>query len=292
VPPRRYRDAYLRAETYAKLLQLKVALGKRSVGDVVEELLKGFTVSTVTPPVNTVKPPVLTGDSPVSTVKLTESTVSPNVSTGGPPVSTVNQDGGCGDGELVRRVESLERGLAELRGALDVLARELRGLRDSVNAYTGKTDQVLQRLSQVVETLEHVAEALGQQGPATGGKASGSEEASGRGRRSGRDACEVLEREGVVYESDIAGKIKNRDAFFAKLRRACGAVVLETAKERVAVRPALWEEFRNRLTSLTTSDEGRISKELGEGGFRLFKVLREGGIVYYDSTGKRWVVVG
>lgn len=231
MPPRRYRDAYLRAETYAKLLQLKVALGKRSVSDVVEELLRGFTVSTVTPPVNTVKPPVLTGDSPVSTVKLTESTVSPNVSTGGSPVSTVNQDGGSGDGELVRRVESLERGLAELRGALDALARELRGLQDSVNAYTGKTDQVLQRLSQVVETLEHVAEALRQQGSVTSGKTSGSEETSGRGRRT--DACEILEREGIVYESDIAGKIKNRDAFFAKLRRACGAVVLETAKERV-----------------------------------------------------------
>jgi len=285
VPPRRYRDAYLRAETYAKLLQFKVALGKRSVSDVVEELLRGFTVSTVSPPVNTVKVTV-------NTVKPPVSTVNPNVSTGDSPVSTVSQGGGSDSGELNRRVESLERGLAELRSALETLTRELRGLQDSVNAYTGKTDQVLQRLSQVVETLEHVAEALGQQGPAAGGKASGSEEASGRGRRSGRDACEVLEREGVVYESDIAGKIKNRDAFFAKLRRACGAVVLETAKERVAVRPALWEEFRNRLTSLTTSDEGRISKELGEGGFRLFKVLREGGIVYYDSTGKRWVVVG
>ena len=285
MPPRRYRDAYLRAETYAKLLQFKVALGKRSVSDVVEELLRGFTVSTVSPPVNTVKVTV-------NTVKPPVSTVNPNVSTGDSPVSTVSQGGGSDSGELNRRVESLERGLAELRSALETLTRELRGLQDSVNAYTGKTDQVLQRLSQVVETLEHVAEALGQRGPATGGKTSGSEEASGRGRRSGRDACEILEREGVVYESGIAGKIKNRDAFFAKLRRACGAVVLETAKERVAVRPALWEEFRNRLTSLATNDEGRISKELGEGGFRLFMVLREGGIVYYDSTSKRWVVVG
>jgi uncharacterized protein YukE len=208
----------------------------------------------------------------------------------GSTAGTVGRGGGSDDGELVRRVESLERGLAEFRGALDALARELRGLQDSVNAYTGKTDQVLQRLSQVVETLEHVAEALRQQGPVAGGKASGSEETPGRGRRT--DACEILEREGIVYESDIAGKIKNRDAFFAKLRRACGAVVLETAKERVAVRPDLWEEFRSKLTSLTTSDEGRISRELGEGGFRLFKALREGGIVYYDSTGRRWVVVG
>jgi predicted CopG family antitoxin len=50
MPPKRYKDLYLREDTYIRLQQLKVALGKRSLNDVIDELLKVFTVSTVNSP--------------------------------------------------------------------------------------------------------------------------------------------------------------------------------------------------------------------------------------------------
>ncbi len=42
MPPKHYRDAYLREETYKQLLQLKAIMGKRSVNDVIKELIEVY----------------------------------------------------------------------------------------------------------------------------------------------------------------------------------------------------------------------------------------------------------
>jgi len=127
MPPKRYRDVYLREEIYKQLLQLKAILGKRSVNDVVEELLKYFTVNTV--------------NSPVNTVKLTVSTVKPTVSTGeltvSSPVNTVNSPVSTGESPVNTVTDELDHTNEVFLKELD---KRFKRLEDLINVYTGKTD--------------------------------------------------------------------------------------------------------------------------------------------------------
>jgi EAL domain-containing protein (putative c-di-GMP-specific phosphodiesterase class I) len=62
-------------------------------------------------------------------------------------LTSANESQDQASDELVKRIEALEQ-------RLDVLAKDVRKLQDLIIAYTGKSDQVLQRLSQVVEAFE------------------------------------------------------------------------------------------------------------------------------------------
>ena len=115
MPPKHYRDVYLREETYQKLMQLKAVLGKRSVNDVVEELLKCVTV-------NTVSSPVSTGKVTVSTVKPTVSTGEPPVSTVSSPVNTVKHGEDPSNGELLERLDALEMYMLRSLGNSETLS--------------------------------------------------------------------------------------------------------------------------------------------------------------------------
>jgi hypothetical protein len=106
--------------------------------------------------------------------------------------------------------------------------------------------------------------------------------------RSEKDACKVLATEKVIYESNIAGKIKNLDAYFSKVVEECGAEVLEVKDQRVAVEPNFWNEFKEKLSTLNTNDESTIKKVLGVKGHKLLKTLWEGGLIYYDSINSKW----
>jgi DNA repair exonuclease SbcCD ATPase subunit len=287
--PKHYRDVYLREETYQKLLQLKAVMGKRSVNDVVEELLKCVTVNTVSSPVNTVsftvstvKPTVSTGDSPVSTVS--------------PTVNTVKHGEDLDSNELVKRLESLEKSVAELREAVSALEKGLKDFtrkqQDLLNAYTSKTDQVLQRLSQVVELLQQVAESLRQGSEKVSEERQRvSEESVKKARREKVDACERLKRELAIFESDIADRIRDRDRFFAKIENVCGGIVVEGLKERVAIEKSFWQQFLEKLSKIDTSDDEKIKKSLDSLEYKLFKALKESALIIFDATAKKWIFV-
>jgi len=286
MPPKHYRDVYLREEIYRQLLQLKAVMGKRSVNDVVEELLKYFTVNTVSSPVNTVKLTVNTGKVNVNTVK-------PNVNTGDSPVSTVSsnvntvkQGEDTNSNELVKRFESLEKSIVELREVVSVLEKGFkvftRKQQDELNAYTSKVEQILQKQGELVEKLEVLEERVK--------KLEGDVTQEKEVRRGRWDKCEILRKELIIFESSIAHKIKNRDSFFASLERDCGAEVIEAKDQRVAVDPNFWNEFKEKLNTLNTNNESVIKKALGAKGHTLLKTLWEGGIVYYDSVNKKWVL--
>jgi len=295
MPPKHYRDVYLREETYQKLMQLKAVLGKRSVNDVVEELLKCVTV-------NTVSSPVSTGKVTVSTVKPTVSTGEPPVSTVSSPVNTVKHGEDPSNGELLERLEALEKSVVELRDAVNALAKEFKDFtrkqQDLLNTYTSKTDQVLQRFSQlievaesrderldkVVELLQKLVEFLKQ------GSAKVSEEkqrVSGKSARRREDKCENLKKELVLFESEIYGKIRDRDAFFTSLERDCEAIIIEGARERVAVEKSFWQQFLEKLSKIGTDDD-KIKKILDNVEYKLFKTLRESALILFDAVEKKW----
>ncbi len=104
------------------------------------------------------------------------------------------------------------------------------------------------------------------------------------GRKTG---IERLREEKIVYESQLPPRLQ-RDRFFNYLERE-GAVVIYLSKERIAVDPDYWREFRDKLFNIVDSDdEEEIKKILGKKGFELFQKLREESIIYYDPRKRKW----
>lgn len=110
---------------------------------------------------------------------------------------------------------------------------------------------------------------------------------STRRRRGKTRAIDILRDEKVMYEADIAGRIRDRDAFFGRLRKD-GAVVVETAKQRIAVDPDFWDEFKKKLEKADTTNDEVLKEQLGEDGLKLLRVLREEGAVYFDGVERKW----
>ena len=168
----------------------------------------------------------------------------------------------------------------------------IRKFEDLINAYTSKIDLIMTRLSEVIERLDslesHIKAVESTQPPKTSptervvGKSSTTES------KPKKDLCKILESEKVIYESNIAGKIKNLDAYFSKVAEECGAEVIEAKGQRVVVEPNFWNEFKEKLSSLNTNNESTIKKILGAKGHKLLKTLWEGGLIYYDSVNSKW----
>ncbi len=193
------------------------------------------------------------------------------------------------------------------------LAKFRRGIEDLLNPTTGKIDDMRGKLATIIELLEGIVERLREvdskidkvaaqplqpeaqpaQTASRGGRGGpaarvGAEAQQPRRRRT--SAIEILKEQKVMFESDITGKIKNRDAFFERLRKD-GAVVLELARQRVAIDPDYWNEFVERLKSLNTNSEAEMEKVLGKVGMRLLKELMQSTLAYFDATTKKWELI-
>jgi len=105
-------------------------------------------------------------------------------------------------------------------------------------------------------------------------------------RRRYKTGIERLKEEKIVFESKLPPKIQ-RDRLFAYFERE-GAVVLKLSKERVAVDPDYWREFKQKLLDLSTSVEEEIKSLLGDRGFELWKALYSDNAIIYDSRVKKW----
>ncbi|MEM1796878.1 MAG: CopG family transcriptional regulator, partial [Zestosphaera sp.] len=102
-------------------------------------------------------------------------------------------------------------------------------------------------------------------------------------------AIEILKKQKIIYEADIAKKIRNRDAFFDRLERE-GAVVLSLKDQRVAIDDEFWSEFVSKVESLTTDKDSEIAKILDKQEVALLKKLSESAIAYYERSKKKWVI--
>ncbi|MCS7108398.1 MAG: hypothetical protein RMH77_03575 [Sulfolobales archaeon] len=169
------------------------------------------------------------------------------------------------------------------------ISKVQRFLQDMVNPFTAKIDEVARRLSNVFEVLDELSEKvknLEEDVKSIKGKPE-PQLPPQQPREVKKSAIDVLKDQRVMYERDIASKIRNRDAFFDRLRRD-GALVFEVKGQRVAIEPSYWSEFRSQLESLTTSNESELRDKLGKVGYNLLKTLWEGGLIYYDSISKKW----
>ncbi len=164
-----------------------------------------------------------------------------------------------------------------------------RVLQDMVNPFTAKIDEVARKLGDVVEVLDDLSErvrSLEEEVKSIKGKTE-THLPQQPPKEVKKSATDVLKEQKVMYEKDIASKIRNRDAFFEKLRRE-GAVILEVKGQRVALEPSFWQNFKSSLESLNTTDESEMKEKLGKVGHNLLKTLWEGGLIYYDSINKKW----
>ena len=175
-----------------------------------------------------------------------------------------------------------------------------RTIQDSINPFTGKIDRLAQTVAQLVEALQAVQDQLTEinkkldtlmrmmesQKPAA-------QPSEKQRQPAKRTAIEILKDQKVLFESEIADRIKNRDAYFAKLRRE-GAIILEGETERIAVDPDFWQEFLYVLDSVNTNNEDEIRKLLESRDklmWRLFQALKKSALIYYDASKKRWLLI-
>jgi hypothetical protein len=155
----------------------------------------------------------------------------------------------------------------------DELARSLeRKITDLLNPFTAKVDELAKRVAELQAKIEILAQQI-QQKPA--------------GEKPKKGAMERLAEEGVIFEADVAGKIRNREAFFEKLKRE-GAVVLELATQRAAAHPDFLKSFLKKLESINTDDESKLKKQLSEKELMFLKELRDSGYAVFAK--ERWRV--
>lgn len=170
-----------------------------------------------------------------------------------------------------------------------------RRVQDLVNPYTSRIDEIARRTADVIERLEALEQKLHEveqkvrtaERPYQAYRSEFREER--RERR--RSAIEILREQGVIFESEIARRIKDRDTFFSKLERE-GAKILDLQGERIAVDSVFWENFIEKLSSIDTSNDDEIKKMLAPLEYKLFTRLRESALIYFDATQRRWNFVG
>ncbi len=207
--------------------------------------------------------------------------------------------------EAIRQhlLDSLEGEVPEMKEVRQVAATQIsredisklqRSIMDLLNPYTAKLDELSRRLGTIIEILENLTERVAnlensvkeiREGYVA--KVEVPHEVKHRERRS---ALDFLREQKVMFESEITGRIRNRDAFFERLKRG-GAVVLELSTERVAVDPEFWEEFKKKLSELNSNLERDMIKVLGKEGTALLKALMHDAQVYFDATRKKWVLL-
>ncbi|AEM38717.1 hypothetical protein Pyrfu_0848 [Pyrolobus fumarii 1A] len=228
---------------------------------------------------------------------------------------------------LYERIGSIVRSILQEEGvsSIDVerlLSRLERKIHDMINPWTAKVDRLAQQVAELNERLEALEEEVkklkeeaakqrehirshgeaAQHIAAHGGVGGRVEVARrhasyhgvhGEGeeirhRRRRRTAIEWLKEQGVLFESELM-RLRDRDAFFEKLRRE-GAIVIELPNERVAVDREFWERFKERIQGLPTVREDEIRALLDEPMFKLFQRLKEAGLIYFDASEGAWKV--
>ncbi len=162
-----------------------------------------------------------------------------------------------------------------------------RRIQDLINPWTAKIDQLASKIADLYERIEALEQRLNEV----------TNEVKELTKRTHyhaveqrivkrRSAIERLKEQGVVFESEVKW-LRDRDLFFDRLRRE-GAVIIDVGGERVAIDKRFWENFIDKIEKLPTSNEEEIKILLTEPQFKLFKKLREAGLIYFDSTKKCW----
>jgi len=191
---------------------------------------------------------------------------------------------------------------AKTKGVLEKLILVIdRKIQDKINPFTSKIDDLARKYADLLERVESLEErvaALQQKIASMEGEERAqqarhrhamarSERSESKRERRRRSIMEILKEQGILFESDVAGRIRDRDTFFLKLQRL-GAIVLELRNERVAIDPDFWKEFVEKVQSISTNNEEDIAKVLNDRELRLFRALRESALIYFDAVSSKW----
>ncbi len=101
-----------------------------------------------------------------------------------------------------------------------------------------------------------------------------------------KTGIERLREEKVLFESKLPPRIQ-RDRLFAYFERM-GAIIIKLSKERIAVDPDYWREFKEKLNEISTNKEEEIASILGSPGYELWRALYLDNAIYFDPKSKKW----
>ena len=171
--------------------------------------------------------------------------------------------------ELDKLKTKLERYLQdELNKRLTILE----SIRSQVTELYEKVDELTQRIENIESSVKEASVKKPQP------------------TKSYKTGIERLKEEKIVLESELPPRIQ-RDRLFSYFERS-GAVVLKLSKERIAVDPEYWNEFKsNLLNAVSSNREEDIKRALGDKGYKLWKVLHEDNLVIFDFKTKKWKLV-
>lgn len=102
-----------------------------------------------------------------------------------------------------------------------------------------------------------------------------------------KTAIERLREEKIVYESKLPSRIQ-RDRLFSYFERM-GAVVIKLSRERIAVDPDFWRDFKQKLLNeLSSNREEDILSVLGDKGYMLWKTMYTDNMLVFDPKARKW----
>ncbi len=102
-----------------------------------------------------------------------------------------------------------------------------------------------------------------------------------------KTAVDRLREEKIVYESKLPSRIQ-RDRLFSYFERM-GVTVLKLSRERIAVDPDFWRDFKHKLLNeLNSNKEEDILSVLGDKGYGLWKTLYTDNMLVFDPKAKKW----
>ena len=185
-------------------------------------------------------------------------------------------------------IHNLQRIVTTTGDLLNSYSQVLNDIRLKLTELIGKVDDLESRVNELSAKLGESKIQAAPKPEAVPHEARESPRERSKERRT--SAIEILKKQKVMFEADLASKIRNRDAFFERLRRD-GALVLSLTDQRVAIDPEYWQGFLSKLKGLDTNSEKEIHEVLGKVGSELLKALSKNALAYFDATKKRWVVL-
>ncbi|MDK6029313.1 hypothetical protein QPL79_08055 [Ignisphaera sp. 4213-co] len=167
-----------------------------------------------------------------------------------------------------------------------------RRIQDKINPFTSKIDELSRKYGEFIERLEAIEEKLKSLEEKVAIYQQGIEKTAAKKAKeiSKKSAIDILREQKVIFERDIATRIRDRDSFFSKLERE-GAKVIEGKDERIAVEPTYWQEFVKKIENLSTNNDEEIQKILDAIELRLFKKLKESALLVYNTSLRKWQIL-
>jgi uncharacterized coiled-coil protein SlyX len=164
---------------------------------------------------------------------------------------------------------------------------------DTINPFTQKIDDISRKIAFIIERLETLEEKVNSVEEKVKSLEKTSEEVQPKEaitKKPRKTAIDILKEQKVIFERDIASKIRDRDTFFSKLQRE-GAIVVEGKDERFAVDPQFWQQLLEKLNNIRTNNDEELKKMLDPLEYKVVQKLRESALLVFDSSSRTWSLV-